>query len=196
MSGYTVIYADPPWSYSDKGCNGAAEKQYPTLGIASLCALPVGQLAADDAALFLWATNPLLPEALQVIEAWGFRYKSVAFTWVKTYEKSGKPFYGLGRWTRGNKEDCLLAVKGKPRRADNSVFSLVEDSQVDVVTHPVTRHSAKPAIVRDRIVQLMGDVPRIELFARELADGWDATGNDLDGMDIRESLPILIDAAA
>jgi N6-adenosine-specific RNA methylase IME4 len=120
--------------------------------------------------------------------AWGFEYKTTAFTWVKTNPKSGTPFFGLGRWTRGNKEDCLLGVKGKPHRADKGVFSLMEDNRTDVLYHPVMRHSAKPSTVRERIVTLMGDIPRVELFARERADGWHSIGNELDGQDIRDVL--------
>ena len=177
---YKVIYADPPWSYQDKGCNGNAAEHYKTLSAKDIAALPVHNIAAPDCVLFLWATYPLLPEALSVIEGWGFKFKSIAFQWVKLNTKNGKPFYGLGRWTRGNTEPCLIAVRGKPKRISASVFQLVQE--------PIARHSKKPAVVRDKIVQLMGDVPRIELFARERERGWDATGFDLDGTDIRDFL--------
>jgi N6-adenosine-specific RNA methylase IME4 len=80
-----------------------------------ICALPVQQLAADNCALFIWGTYPKLPDLLQVVSAWGFEYKTVGFQWIKTY-KSGKPFWGLGRWTRANSEPCFLATKGKPQR--------------------------------------------------------------------------------
>jgi N6-adenosine-specific RNA methylase IME4 len=177
---YSVIYADPPWSYDDRGCNGAAAEQYALLKNPDIAALPVSLLAAEDCALFMWATYPLMREALATIAAWGFEYKSIAFQWVKTNPKAGTPFYGLGRWTRGNTEPCLLAVRGKPKRVAADVHQLIES--------PVRRHSAKPPEVRDRIVRLMGDVPRIELFARERAAGWAQTGLELDGLDIRETL--------
>ena len=113
----------------------------------------------------------MMKEALKVIEAWGFTYKSIAFQWVKQ-NRSGKGyFFGLGRWTRGNTEPCLLAVKGKPKRISASVGQLVFS--------PLRRHSQKPDEVRDRIVELMGDLPRIELFARETAPGWDSWGNEV-----------------
>ena len=114
---YDVIYADPPWSYQDNNCQGAAAKQYPTLANEDIYKLPIAELAADNCVLFLWATYPKLPEALETIKAWGFTYKSIAFQWVKVYPKAiDKFFLGLGRWTRGNTEACLLAVKGHPKR--------------------------------------------------------------------------------
>ena len=168
---YNIIYADPPWRYADKGCNGNAESHYNTMSQKDICNLPVSQLALPDCVLFMWGTYPMLPEALETIKAWGFDYKSIAFQWVKLNKKNGKPFYGLGRWTRGNTEPCLLAVKGKPKRIDNSIFQLIQT--------PIERHSKKPDIVRQKIVQLVGDLPRIELFARQQVPGWDAWGNQV-----------------
>lgn len=181
MSGrFQVILADPPWRYADKGCNGAAEAHYSTMALEDICKLPVCQLAAPDAVLFLWATYPMLREAFQVIDAWGFKYKSIGFQWVKTYKPkpdgSSQPFFGLGRWTRGNTEPCLLATRGRPSRIANDVGQLILD---ELVVAPVARHSAKPGEVRDRIVRLMGDVPRLELFARERVPGWTAWGNQV-----------------
>ena len=107
-----------------------------------------------------------------MISAWGFEYKSIGFLWVKL-NKSGKGFFfGLGRWTRGNTEPCLIAVKGKPKRISASVSQLV--------LSPLKRHSEKPAEVRDKIVQLLGDLPRVELFARQKVDGWDSWGNEVE----------------
>lgn len=148
MKRYSIIYADPPWSYSDQGCNGTMADHYRGMKLADLKALRVQDIAADDCVLFLWATYPMLPEALALIEAWGFRYKSIAFQWVKLNRKNGRPFFGLGRWTRGNTEPCLLAVKGKPKRAANDVFQLVQS--------PIGRHSEKPAVVRELIEKLLG----------------------------------------
>ena len=117
MKKYNIIYADPPWRYERSGVQGAAEKHYPTMAVDELCKLPVSEIAADDSILFLWATFPQLREALQVIRAWGFSYKSVAFVWLKQ-NKSGKGwFYGLGYWTRGNSEICLLYPTSHKRRA-------------------------------------------------------------------------------
>lgn len=168
---YAVIYADPPWRYQDAGCNGNAEGHYNTMSLDEICALPVAESADDNAVLLMWATWPLLPEALRVIEAWGFRYKSVGFVWVKKNKSDCGHFFGLGRWTRGNSEVCLLATRGKPKRVNNAVSQLCFE--------PLTRHSEKPTEIRHRIVELLGDVPRIELFARTKAAGWDAWGNEV-----------------
>lgn len=179
--GHQIVLADPAWRYGDRNCNGAAEQHYPTMSIEAIRALPVGDLCAPDCALFLWATYPLMREALSVIEAWGFTYKSIAFQWVKTYP-NGKPFFGLGRWTRGNSEPCLLATRGKPKRVSASVGQLVFtdlEAPEELLISPVTRHSAKPPEVRDRIVTLMGELPRVELFARTTTPGWSVWGNDV-----------------
>ena len=170
MKKYKIIYADPPWRYSAKKVQGAAENHYPTMSIEELCALPVADLAAPDSALFLWATFPQLPEALRLIEAWGFTYKSVAFVWLKKNKKADSWFYGLGFWTRGNAEICLLATRGHPKRANAGVHQVI-------LSH-IEEHSKKPEEARSRIVRLMGDVPRIELFARSRAPGWDVWGNE------------------
>ena len=121
---YEIIYADPPWRYSAKKVQGAAENHYPTMSIDELCALPVAELAAKDSALFMWATFPQLPEALRLIRAWGFTYKSVAFVWLKKNKKADSWFYGLGFWTRANAEVCLLATKGHPKRQAPTSTSL------------------------------------------------------------------------
>jgi site-specific DNA-methyltransferase (adenine-specific) len=111
----------------------------------------------------------MIPEALRVIAAWGFRYKTVAFVWIKQTRKAKKWFFGLGFWTRSNAEICLLATRGKPKRFDSSVHQLI--------ISPIEAHSKKPDEARKRIVKLLGDVPRLELFAREKPDGWDVYGN-------------------
>ena len=95
MKKYKVIYADPPWRYEQKNLSGSAEKHYSTMSIDELCALPIEQLADKDCILFLWATFPMLTEALQLIKAWGFKYKTVAFVWVKKNKKSPTWFYGM-----------------------------------------------------------------------------------------------------
>lgn len=176
---YNVIYADPPWRYSDRKCNGACAFHYDTMTLQEIKDLPVPQLCEKDCVLFLWATYPMLKEAIQVIEAWGFKYKTIAFQWIKL-NKSGKGyFFGLGRWTRGNTEPCLLAVKGKPSRKDNAVSQLILE--------PLGVHSEKPAVTRDKIKALLGRdlVKGIELFARTSADGWDCWGDEV--IDAREA---------
>ena len=142
------------------------------MGIDELCALPVADLAAPDSALFLWATFPQLPEALRLIRAWGFTFKTVAFVWLKLNKKSPTWFYGLGYWTRGNAEICLLAKRGKPKRRSAGVHQFI--------ISPVEEHSKKPDVTRDKIIELAGDLPRVELFARQKATGWDVWGNEVD----------------
>ena len=174
MSGpYSVIYADPPWQYRNNKGQGVAENHYNTMSMDELRALPVANLAAKDCALFLWITCPMLNEVLAILDAWGFQYKTVAFVWVKVNRKDYSLFTGLGWWTRSNAELCLLATRGRPRRADNTVHQ--------VVLSRIERHSKKPEEVRRRIEQLMGDVPRVELFARQRAPGWDVWGDHVAG---------------
>ena len=169
---YNIILCDPPWSYNDKalaGNRGACCK-YTVMNIDDIKYLPIHEIADKNCLLFLWITMPKLNEVFDVIKAWGFEYKTVAFTWVKKY-KNGDNFMGMGRWTRANAELCLLCTKGKPKRISASVRQIIESVP--------ERHSKKPDIVRDKIVELCGDLPRIELFARETADGWDSWGNEI-----------------
>ena len=169
---YNIIYADPPWRYEMKKGQGVAENHYSTMGIEEICSLPVQEICDKDCALFLWVTFPQLPEAFKVIKAWGFCYKTVAFVWLKQNRKALTWFYGLGFWTRSNAEICLLATKGHPKRQSAGIHQLV--------ISPVERHSKKPDEVREKIVALMGDVPRIELFARQQTPGWDVWGNEVE----------------
>ena len=177
---FNVIYADPPWTFrtwSKEGKGRSPENHYGCMSLADLSALPVADLAAEDGALFLWVTDPLHPEGISLMEGWGFRYKTVAFMWAKV-NKSASPmllirddfFTGLGYWTRANSEMCLLGTRGKPKRVSKSVKRLV--------ISPRREHSRKPDEVADRIVQLMGDLPRIELFARQSRQGWFNWGID------------------
>ena len=170
---YSIIYADPPWQYKDpKGNNPAMGGiTYPTMLLEDIKKLPIVGLADKDCALFLWVTMPMLREGLEVIDAWGFKYTTCAFTWVKL-NPSGEGIYsGLGHWTNGNAELCLFAKRGHPVRVGKNIKQIVLAAR--------GRHSAKPSEVRKRIVLLMGDVPRIELFAREEVEGWDCWGNEV-----------------
>ena len=169
---YSIIYADPPWSYKDSGCQGAAAKHYNTMSIEELKKLPIGDLADKNAVLFMWATYPKLAEALELIDSWGFIYKTIAFQWVKTYKSGFGEFLGLGRWTRGNAEPCLLATKGKPKRINPGISQLIFS--------PIRKHSQKPPETRIKIKKLLGDLPAIELFARDKTPGWDVWGNEVD----------------
>lgn len=134
--------------------------------------LPVKDITDTDCMLFLWVTFPTFFQAFEVIKAWGFQYKTVAFVWVKQNKKSDSLFWGMGYWTRANAEMCLLATKGKPKRISKSVHQIV-------ISH-IQEHSKKPDEVRERIVKLAGDIPKIELFARQKTDGWDTWGNEVD----------------
>lgn len=171
MEPYQIIYADPPWRYDQKGVGGAAERHYSTMSLEDICRLPVESISAKDSILFLWATFPQLPVALRVISAWGFQYKTVGFLWLKKNRKADSWFFGLGFWTRGNAEVCLIATRGKPKRKSAYVHQFI--------ISPIEAHSKKPDIVRDKIVELAGDVPRIELFARQVSPGWDVWGNEV-----------------
>lgn len=158
--------------WSKKGQGRSAESHYPTMNIEAIRALPVSALAAKDCTLFLWVTFPTLRDAFTVIDAGGFIYKTVAFTWVKQNKKAPTLFWGMGHWTRANAEICLLATKGTPKRISASVHQ--------VILSPVEVHSKKPDETRNRIVSLMGDLPRIELFARQTTPGWDVWGNEVE----------------
>lgn len=170
---FEIIYADPPWSYKDKAKAGnrGAEFNYPCMSIEEICRLPVKSLASPNATLFLWVTSPMLAEGFRVMGDWGFTYKTIAFVWVKQ-TKYGKMFWGMGNWTRANAEVCLLGIKGKPKRIAKNVHQ--------IVSSPIREHSRKPDEIRTKIVDLMGDLPRIELFAREKVPGWSSWGNEVE----------------
>lgn len=142
------------------------------MSIKEIKALPVSDLAEKDCALFLWVTFPLLREAWEVMAEWGFTFKTVAFVWIKLNRKSNGLFWGMGYWTRANAEICLLATRGHPKRHARNVHQVI-------ISH-VEEHSKKPDEARRRIEALMGDVPRIELFARQSPHGWDVWGNEVE----------------
>lgn len=171
---FSIVYADPPWKYSDRALAGkrGASCHYSTMAPCELEQLDVQSITDKNAALFLWATMPQLPVAIRIMEAWGFTYKTTAFVWVKTTKISGKPRWGMGHYSRSNAEVVLLGVKGRIKRISASVHS--------VVMAPGGAHSSKPAEVRDRIVELMGDLPRCELFAREKPEGWMVWGEEVE----------------
>lgn len=182
---YNIILCDPPWSFKvwdePTGSGRSQSSHYPTMTLDDLKALPIKDIAEKDCALFLWATYPNLPQALEVGTAWGFKFKTVAFTWVKK-TKHGKDHVGLGYWTRANPEILILFTRGTPKRINKSVRNLQYG--------PVGRHSEKPFLFHNRILELMGDLPRAELFARQRRYGWDCYGNEIDGLDIRDALKL------
>lgn len=188
---YSIIYADPPWCYDSRMALGkgakrsSAQDYYSTMSLDAICDLKssINKIADDNCVLFLWTTFPKLFDAQSVISSWGFKYKTCAFVWVKENKKFNAEraaknegiddFMGQGRWTRQNAEICLLCVRGKPKRLAANVRQ--------IVYAPIGKHSEKPNEIRNRIVQLLGDIPRIELFARQSSAGWDTWGDEAPG---------------
>lgn len=176
---YNIIYADPPWQYNDKlkikGSNNnfirGAESFYSTMSLDELKQLPIENICTDDAILFMWITMAFLPKISEVMNAWGFTYKTCGFTWIKT-TKNNKIHFGMGHYTRANSELCLIGVKNKkPKIIDRSISQ--------IVISQIRKHSQKPDEIRDKIVALCGNLPRIELFARQQVEGWDCWGNEV-----------------
>ena len=173
---YNIIYADPPWEFKTYSAKGkekkSAECHYPCMKKEDIQKLPIADLCKENCVLFLWVTFPKLQEGLELIKAWGFEYKTCGFTWAKQNKKSDTFFMGCGYWTRANAELCLLATKKNfPKRQAKNIKQIV-------LSHR-EKHSKKPDEVRDRIVNLVGDLPRIELFARQTCEGWDCWGNEV-----------------
>lgn len=175
---YKIIYADPPWSYNkySNSKKNISDKirvtPYPPMPLEEIKSMPITQIAETDCVLFLWVTFPCLEMGLEVIKAWGFKYKTVGFNWIKKNKKGIGWFMGFGHYTRSNGEICLLATRGKGSK-------VLKKNMSQVVINPLTVHSEKPSIVRKKIVDLFGDLPRIELFARKQISGWDTWGNDI-----------------
>lgn len=168
---YHVILADPPWQYGGAGTR-ATRNHYPTMPTADIAALQVQRVAHRNCSLLMWATAPCLPDAFEVMRAWGFDYRTVAFCWAKTNRTTGGYFMGLGNYTRRNTEYCLLGMRGKwPRRADATRVA-------ELIVAPRREHSRKPEESYARILELF-DGPYLELFARELRPGWAAWGNQV-----------------
>ena len=173
---YQIIYADPPWNglgWNNGSGQKAPGKHYKVQDLDWIKSLPVDDLAEDTCALFLWVTFPNLPSGLEVIASWGFKYATCAFTWAKRNKKGSGFFMGCGNYTRANAELCLLGTRGRCQL-------LVKSRSVKQICEaPRGRHSEKPPEIRKRIVELFGNLDRIELFARERFDGWDSWGDEL-----------------
>jgi len=186
---YKVILIDPPWRYDNQTFGGRKGKsplsrysvdlRYPSMKLEEIKNLNIAKLADKDCALCLWVTAPMLDVGIECIKRWGWTYKTILFCWIKK-TKYGKDRYNLGYWSLGNIELVLLGTRGSPKRQKKNVKQLVRAE--------VTKHSHKPEEVRKRIEELFGDVPRIEVFATEKVEGWDAIGYNIDGKDIREIL--------
>jgi len=176
---YQVIYADPAWSFggggvyqdSNRPIRRTADK-YKLTSTELMKQIPVSKISEDNALLFMWTTDQHIPDALELMKAWGFRYCTVAFYWVKKYN-TGSTCFNVGCWTMKSVEQVLLGLKGKPMfmKKKRNIKQLVEAVR--------TTHSKKPDEVRNRIVELVGDLTRIELFARQKTEGWDAWGNEI-----------------
>jgi len=171
---YGAILADPPWSWkarSPKGEGRSAKQHYDVMDLDAVKAMNVGPTdAADNCALFMWFIDSMMPEALEVVTAWGFTYKTIAFDWVKTSKDGTKFPIGMGYWTRANPEKCLLATRGHPKRLSAAVRQLQ--------FAPRLAHSQKPLIFRDKIRELV-DGPYLELFARHgRTKHWNVRGNE------------------
>ena len=173
---YQIIYADPPWCYKDKALTGnrGAGCKYNVMSNIDLINMSeqIKSISDINCCLFMWVTMPKLNECFELIKAWGFVYKTVAFTWIKQNKVSDTYFMGMGRWTRANAELCLIVTKGKPKRINAGISSLI-------ISHR-GKHSQKPNEVREKKIKLCGDIPRIELFARENVEGWDCWGNEVE----------------
>lgn len=182
---FGAILADPPWGFKvwsgpeKKVASRGTVAPYHTMEMDDIAALPVADVAAPDCVLFLWFVWPTLPEALRVIDAWGFKYKTCAFSWMKAdpyrlFADEPSIHMGLGYWTRANTEACLLATRGKPRRRNNSVRQ--------GIIEPKRQHSRKPSEIHERIERLVAG-PYLELFARQTRPGWTCWGNEVGKFD-------------
>ena len=185
---FGAILADPPWNfetYSGPAIpSRAAVAPYEGQEIEYIASLPVGDLAADDCVLFMWVTWPLLFECKPVLDAWGFKYSTCAFVWVKTQKECPrKPRMGQGYWTRANTEPCLLATRGEPQRLYKGVRQVIvtQDEWANLepgtIAAPIREHSRKPDETHERIERLVAG-KYLELFARKARPGWTTWGNE------------------
>lgn len=175
MATYSVILADPPWRFEawsrETGSGRSADQHYATMTIEDICKLPVAELSAENCALFMWCTWPMIFEAPKVMNAWGFTYRTLAWEWMKLNQRAEGLHMGLGYYTRSNLEPCLLAVRGS--------MPVSARDQREMILAPARRHSQKPDEQYDKIKRLYPDGKRIELFARQEWPGWDVWGNQL-----------------
>lgn len=183
---YKAIVADPPWQFNSLWggrpkktgagyASRAIDAHYDTMTIEEICALQVAELADDDCVLFMWTCWPVLQKSFRVLDAWGFTYKTCAFSWMKAdpyrlFADDKTPFAGMGYWTRANTEPCLLATRGKPKRQ-------ARDVRQGVIA-PRREHSRKPDCIHERVERLVAG-PYLELFARTARPGWSAWGNEV-----------------
>ena len=180
MGKYQIIYADPPWEYSFSGTrNQAKPDDYSTLNKQELCQIDIKSLAADNSILLMWVIFPHLDWAFDVMQAWGFRYITNAFTWIKENRTGYGLFWGMGHYTRSNAELCLLGKRGDG-------LPVVDHGVHSVITTPISKHSKKPPVIKNHIEAMFGAVTRVELLARKEPElfnsfeGWDVWGNEVE----------------
>lgn len=174
---YKLIYCDPPWRFNNKNTGGSmkssAEAKYNTMTIEDLKNLDVESLCDDDCVLIMWWVGSMPQEAIDLVNAWGFKLKNMnGFVWKKLTKRL-LDFFGMGFWTRAGSESAIIATRGKPKPASRSIRA--------VQSAVVGRHSEKPQKFRDLAVELVGDVPRLEMFSRGEFEGWDVFGNQCQG---------------
>ena len=181
MKKYQIILADPPWewkTYSEKGREKTPDRHYPLMSLEQLSKLPIKNISDNNCILFMWVQDAHLKNAIRLGEDWGFTYKTIGFVWDKQN-------FGMGYWTRKGAEICLLFTKGNPKR------SAWGRGVRQFLSERAQEHSRKPEEIKKRIIILMGDLPRIELFARQKTPGWDCIGNDINGKDIKQELGVV-----
>lgn len=176
---YNVIYADPPWQFGSKSYQDSnremlklEETQYQTMSIQQIKELPIKNITAGDCICFMWVTDAHLKEGIEVLESWGFKYKTIGFNWIKYYA-SGIECVNFAPWTLKSWEICLIGIKGSmgKYKKSNNIQGLLKEIR--------TKHSEKPLEARKRIDLLFGDIPKLELFARQESEGWDVWGDEV-----------------
>ncbi len=179
MKKYDVILADPPWKFEywipgqgKKNGSRAAQAHYPVMNTEDICKLGLGRFGKENSILFLWGVWPRIQDTFDVMEAWGYEYKTVGFVWVKSNKTGFGHFMGMGYYTRSNTEPCLLATRGSIPVQDHSVSQLLYT--------PVRKHSQKPDLIYSKIEALYPDMDYLELFARRKREGWDVWGNEVE----------------
>ncbi|MEL4371376.1 MT-A70 family methyltransferase [Shewanella xiamenensis] len=192
---YQLIYADPPWAFSNQNTGGSmkssAQAKYTVTSTEDLKCLDVNSIADDNCVLVMWYVGAMPQDAIDLVKSWGFTLKNMnGFVWNKL-TINNNPFFGMGFWTRAGSESAIIAIKGKPTPACRSVRAVgnYDPQSLDEVlahlcyvgTYQNIRHSQKPDEFRDKCVELMGDVPRLEMFARTRTKGWDVFGNEVKG---------------
>ena len=186
---FQILYIDFPWKYNSRANHktrfrGGACGHYSLMTMDEIKSLPIQELTDENCVLFMWCTFPYLDEQIKLFEQWNFKYRTLGFSWIKTNPKNGKPFFGVGYYAKSNCEVCLMGMKGQLKVKSNKISS--------VIISPRREHSRKPDEIRDRIVELFGDLPRAEIFAREKVEGWTCIGNKIDGKDIKQALDEII----